>query len=206
MPFLRTGLAAIVSLLLSFSAFFVLQWLITRNIDHSLGMIMTSAIDFTRLTRDTETETRKRVLPAKQKPLESPPMPGLKLSRSFVAARSDAPSIDVPSVDINIDIGGDINYGLQATDAERVPIVRVAPQYPMRAQDRGIEGWVLVEFTITTNGSVRDEVVIEGDPPRIFDSAALRAVKKWKYRPEIVDGVAVEVKNRTKIEFELEEE
>lgn len=202
---IRTGLAALVALGITFGLFFVMQLLISMGTGDAQDADKGRTIEFVRLKRDTDTLTRKRELPKKEKPPEPPPPPDLQM------AKADAPdgetlAIAAPSVDVNPNIAGDLSLGMRATDAERVPIVRVLPQYPMRAADRGLEGWVNVEFTITTNGSVRDPVVVDSQPPRVFDRAALRAVKKWKYRPEIVDGVAVEVRERTRVVFEVPKE
>jgi protein TonB len=205
MQLIRTALAGLVALGITFALFYVMQMLISMGGGDSQNAFDGPSIEFVRLKRDSDILTRKRELPKKEKPPEAPPPPELQMSQTD-APTGDTLAIAAPSVDVNPDIGGDISLGMRATDAERVPIVRVQPQYPMRAQDRGLEGWVYVEFTITTNGSVRDPVVLDAEPPRVFDRAAIRAVRKWKYRPEIVDGVAVEVKNRTKVVFEMEKE
>lgn len=81
---------------------------------------------------------------------------------------------------------------LHQADSDAVPLVRVPPRYPERALARGVEGRVLVEFTITRSGQVRDARVIAAEPTSIFDEAALRAVRQWRYAPKVVNGVAVE--------------
>ena len=81
---------------------------------------------------------------------------------------------------------------MASADGEAVPMVRVPPQYPERAMQRGIEGRVLIEFTISRSGSVKDAKVIAYEPSRIFNKAALKAVSQWKYNPKIENGVAVE--------------
>lgn len=68
------------------------------------------------------------------------------------------------------------------------PLIRVAPTYPIRAARQRIEGWVLMEFTITTEGKVRDPVVIDHEPSSIFDAAATEAVFQWRYVPLSRDG------------------
>jgi protein TonB len=73
-------------------------------------------------------------------------------------------------------------------DGDTLAIVRVLPRYPNRALSRGIEGWVLLEFTIDQLGQAVDLAVIEADPKGMFDRAALNAIKKWKYRPKMQDG------------------
>ena len=103
----------------------------------------------------------------------------------------------------NLDL--DIGAGLQATDGEYLPIVKVAPQYPRRAQSRGIEGYVILEYTVTVQGTVRDPVIVESAPKNVFDKAAIKSALRYKYKPRVVDGVAVEVPGvRTRINFVLE--
>ena len=90
-------------------------------------------------------------------------------------------------------------------DGEYIPLFKVTPIYPRRAQERGIQGYSIVAFTITETGTVEDVVPLEGfcgDPTNpateyrkcsIFNSAASRAALKLKYKPKIVDGKAVKV-------------
>ena len=93
---------------------------------------------------------------------------------------------------------------MASADGDAVPMVRVPPQYPERAQQRGIEGRVLIEFTISKSGSVKDAKVIAYEPSKIFNKAALKAVSPWKYNPKIEDGRAVEQKGqRISIPFTL---
>ena len=92
-------------------------------------------------------------------------------------------------------------------DGEYIPLFKVVPIYPRRAQERGTMGYALVEFTITDTGSVENAQTIEGycsskrpDDPEVqfrpcsmFNSASARAALKLKYKPKIVDGRAVPV-------------
>ena len=86
-----------------------------------------------------------------------------------------------------------------------VPLVRVPPKYPARAASRHIEGWVKVEFTIQTDGSVDDAVVVGSEPENIFDDAALTAISKWKFKEKIVNGVAVPQRAVQRLQFKLEQ-
>jgi protein TonB len=85
-----------------------------------------------------------------------------------------------------------------------VALVRVPPKYPARAASRHIEGWVKVEFTIQTDGSVDNAVVVGSEPESIFDDAALTAISKWKFKEKIVNGVAVQQRAVQKLQFKLE--
>jgi hypothetical protein len=107
----------------------------------------------------------------------------------------------------------------ETSDGEYIPISKVPPQYPRRALSRGIAGWVIVEFTVTEQGTIRDPLVVSNcgyipnirlpsecvdSPNEVFDNAALKAAMKFKYKPKVVDGQPVEttgVQNR--VIFEL---
>ena len=81
----------------------------------------------------------------------------------------------------------------------------VPPSYPDRARERGTEGWVDLEFTVTKDGSTRDAVVRAAEPAGAFDRAALDAVKRWRYEPHVVDGNVVEQRVQTRLRFRLAE-
>ena len=89
-------------------------------------------------------------------------------------------------------------------NADILPLVTIPPEYPPRALSRGVEGWVRVEFTISIYGTVKDAVVVDSEPPGVFDDSALQAISRWRYNPRIVNGVAVERAGvQTILEFEL---
>ena len=90
-------------------------------------------------------------------------------------------------------------------DTDLLLLARIKPIYPHSAIRNGIEGTVVVEFTVTRNGEVSDIRVIESSN-RIFEAAAIAAVAKSRYQPRIVDGVAVDVRGvRTELAFRLED-
>jgi protein TonB len=92
-------------------------------------------------------------------------------------------------------------------DRDPLPIVRVDPDYPQRAVNGEIEGWVDVQFSVTATGAVRDVVIIDSNPKNIFDAAVIKAVGRWRYNPKVDHGVAVErIGMRTRIVFELDRE
>jgi protein TonB len=104
-------------------------------------------------------------------------------------------------VQANVEIG--LN-GASASDGEYLPIVKVQPMYPNRAASRGIEGYCIVQYTVTTTGTTRDPVVTDC-PNKVFARASMKAALKFKYKPRVVDGVAVEVPGvRNKFTFQLD--
>lgn len=79
----------------------------------------------------------------------------------------------------------------------------VPPTYPTDAFRSGREGWVEVEFTITADGSVTNAKVANAQPARVFNQAALEAVRRWTFKPRMVDGKPAEEQATRRIEFKL---
>ncbi len=200
---LRYTLSALVATGVTFGLFYLMQALISMGVAEAEQAFAGHVIEFVRLKRDSELELKKRRMPDKKPPEEELPPPELDLTRPV---RPDQ-SLEGMAIGVaHVEIGGGTDLGIVGSDQDIVPIVRVNPQYPIRAADREIEGWVEVEFTISAAGTVKDPVVVAADPGSIFNRAALRAIRKWKYSPKIEDGVAVErPRVRVRINFDLED-
>jgi protein TonB len=100
------------------------------------------------------------------------------------------------------DIEPSVHLGIE--DSEFKPIVKVVPDYPLAAARRGVEGHVVVEYTVTRTGTVEDPVVVDSSNP-VFNRAALDATRHFKYRPRLIRGEAVDVRGvRLVMRFELE--
>ncbi|MBW2271636.1 MAG: energy transducer TonB [Deltaproteobacteria bacterium] len=198
---ITTGLA----LAITFGLFFLMQYLISMQAGKIEEAPGGRVIDFVRLKRESALELRKRKLPEKVEPEKPPPPPDFDMSNAPKPSSSDL-AVAVPSLDTAFALSGELNLGAAPSDTDATPMVRVQPTYPPRALERGIEGWVIVEFTITPQGTVADPSVIEAEPGSMFNRAALRAIRKWKYKPKIVDGNAVARPGiRTRLTFEINE-
>ncbi len=83
----------------------------------------------------------------------------------------------------------------QPSVEDYLPLVAIAPQYPTRAAQRGIEGWCLVSFTVNGLGNVEEDTitVVDAEPVRIFDRSSVRAAARFKFQPRTEDGVGVDV-------------
>ena len=88
-------------------------------------------------------------------------------------------------------------------DAEAIPIFKIEPIYPRKAARSKIEGWVKLEFTITESGTVSNPVVVDSSPRRTFDRSALQSIRKWRFKPSVVDGRPIQRKASQVIEFRL---
>jgi TonB family protein len=78
-----------------------------------------------------------------------------------------------------------------------------SPDYPQSALLQHISGTVTLAYTVDLHGATRDIHVTEATPPGVFDQAAINAIKRWRYAPVMVNGVAVEVPTSTRMRFEL---
>ena len=115
------------------------------------------------------------------------------------------PDLDTPDVDMDMDVevvniapqaAVDVSIsssGMASGDGEYLPIVKVAPIYPRRAQTRGISGYCIVEYTVTTSGAIRDPKAVDCEPAGVFEKASVKASLKFKDKPRVVVGVAIEV-------------
>jgi len=162
-----------------------------------------NVLDFIRLKKEEAIVKKERKPQKPQKPKEPPPQmqqPQMQQANPNLNA-----AVNSFSAEVDFDNGLSGGLSLGSSDGDYLPIVKVAPIYPRRAQSRGLEGYVVVEFTVTKNGSVRDPMVIEAKPEGVFDRAAMDAAVKFKYKPRVVDGVAMEVSGvQNKISFEID--
>ena len=91
-----------------------------------------------------------------------------------------------------------------SSDSDYRLTFRASPKYPKAAERENIQGHVVLQFTVTAAGTVRDPIVVDSAPPSIFNAAAIEAVRKFRYSPRIVNGRPVEVRGvRTRFRFQL---
>jgi protein TonB len=183
---------------------FALYWLLyaliatTSRVD---GSETIPTVDFVRVVKNFELETRER------KPPELPEKPETPPEVPIQQAQIEKPT--GTNLDINMTLENSTQvkskFGLSANEGEYLPLVKVAPLYPPRAQSQGIEGWVLLEFTVTQSGTVADPVVLDAQPKGVFEEAAKRAVLKFKYKPRVENGRPIAVQGvQHVIRFEID--
>ena len=170
-------------------------------------------IDFSRLVRDSDTQEIARVKPEIKK-IEPPPSPQnvSTNTKASVAAGLDQSSLAPAGVDFGGTGEGGLRQGgaqglamASGSDRGPVPQVRIDPEYPPQAKDRGIEGYCTFQFTVTREGRVKDIVIIDAQPKGIWDRAITRAVSNWRYQPALKDGKPIETTGiKIKHLFELE--
>jgi protein TonB len=78
----------------------------------------------------------------------------------------------------------------------------VGPEFPESARRKGITGWVEVVFTVTPKGTVADAEVRSSSPEEVFDDAALKAVKQWRFEPATKDGQPIATRTMIRLKFD----
>ncbi|HAD49267.1 MAG: protein TonB [Idiomarina sp.] len=182
--------------------FYLMQSLISGGEGAMSEPVRGSVLDFVRTPEPEQVQEKERKPerpPEPEQPPEDLPQPQMDTN---VEADTGAGYDFSANVDAAADIGN--GASLQASDGEYLPIVKVQATYPRRALQRGIEGYVVVEFTVTRQGTVRDPVVVQAEPEGIFEQSALDAVMKFKYKPRVIDGEPVEVEGvQNRMTFEM---
>ncbi len=198
----RYAFSILIGTFVTMSLLFIMQLLIVSGKKALTDPRERHKLEFVRVKKNENLNTTDLIPDKPPPPPETPPeTPPQDLDN----IDPDAPTIDIPRPDVtaNTDIGGP--GGMNIAEGDYLPIVRVAPVYPSRAQSRGLEGFVDMSFTVTITGSVKDPIVLQSTSS-LFERAATRAVLKFKYKPRVVDGVPVEVSGvKTRITFKLED-
>jgi periplasmic protein TonB len=168
-----------------------------------------ATVDFVRLKKETELETRERRKPPKPEPPKQPPPPKMKVE----TPPPDAPPTQValPKLNLPSNITGGPFLGAFTGEgmsgySELIPLVRIAPQYPRQALRDGIEGVVVFEVTINPDGTVKSAKLLSAKPRGVFEGAAMNAIMKWKFKPKVVEGKGVESVGVQPIDFKMEGE
>lgn len=199
----RYVIAGSLALTMTFLLFLGMQALIAGGNDVMTEPAKGNVLDFIRLKQEEAVVKKERKPQKPAKPKEPPPpMTPPQMQQANPNANAVKSSF---AADIQEGSGLSGGLSLDSGDGDYLPIVKVAAVYPRRAQSRGIEGFVIVEFVVTKTGAVSQAIVVKAEPEGVFDRAALDAVAKFKYKPRVVDGVAMEVAGvQNRITFEID--
>ena len=195
----RVIIAALVAVPVAVGLFFVMQSLIDREYEQE-EVKSRKIADIVVPNKEIEVNV-KEVKPEKVEDPEEPP-PDLQPLEFDMDMDVDVVNL-APTAKVNVSIN---SSGMSSGDGEYLPIVKVAPIYPRRAQTRGITGYCIVEYVVTKSGSIRDPIAVDCQPQGVFERASLKAAEKFKYKPRVVDGEPIEVAGvQNKFTYELEQ-
>jgi len=200
----RLIVGLVVGLMVTAALFWTMQYLI-ETADRELNEGASgSLVDFVRLKRD-ESIQRRQLKPKKPPPPDAPPPQPPTPQLDNLNPNAEKIAISAAPVETDIEMSGGFSLGVG--EGDYLPIVKVAPIYPQRALSRGIEGYCVVQYTVTRQGTIRDPFVIEDQcTSSLFHRASIQAALKFKYKPRVLDGQAVEVPGvQNKFTYEIEE-
>lgn len=198
---IRLSIVVLTALLVNAAMFTAIRYMV---INRQIRLADTSQFDLANFIRMQEQsrEVRSRRDPkAPQKPETQQQQDLSRLAQASAAGGIGGLSVDMPDIQIDIDVGSGISLARELT-----PLVRFPPEYPMSAMTNKLEGYVLLRFTVTETGAVADPEVLRSEPPGVFNRAAMRAVLRWKYQPQLANGEPVSVITYTRIVFQLLDE
>ncbi len=205
----RMLISGLIAAAVTFGLFLFMYKLVLSGNNRLADVEQLPGIRFGPVEIPDEVQLKKRQPPKKPPPPKEPPPPPKMNVAQINKPVQNLPQLDVPNLDVPLVGGGGLFLGNFAqvdrnAEGDIIPLVRIQPQYPRQAAIAKLEGWVKVEFTITAIGTVKDPKVIEAEPSRVFDREAIRAILKWKFKPRVVDGVAVDRRATQIIEFKLD--
>jgi protein TonB len=207
---LRTLQALGLSIVFTVVLFWTLQTVISRHASGAQVLEALPNIDFVRLKKDTEVETRTRRKPPPPPPPKAPPPPPKLQVASDTPPKNEPLPFNIPNLGLSANVGGGPFIGEMAAggapggglfEGDIIPLQRIAPQCPRQALREGIVGSVTLEILVNADGSVRDAKVVESKPRGVFDAAAVTAAMRWKFKPKVVDGQPVPQKGTQPMDF-----
>jgi len=195
----RVVLAGLLAVPVAIGLFYIMQSLVDREFEQEDAKARKIA-DIVVPDKVIETNL-KEVMPEKIDDPEEPP-PDLEPIQFDTDVDMGVVNT-APTTGVSLKLS---SSGMSSGDGEYLPIVKVAPIYPRRAQTRGISGYCIVEYTVTKSGSIRDPQPVDCQPSGIFERASVKAATKFKYKPRVVDGEPIEVAGvQNKFTYELEQ-
>ena len=198
-PMFKTSTAVIGGAAMTFIAFAFMQYLISGEQRAPIKLGDDITVEIFQAPEDKQTTHIKRIPPPPTPKVPPKAPPRVTPSNEPITAISTAPPIVIDG------FGNDMKQTLTRPTGDASPIVRINPKYPTSAARDGIEGWVQLSFNISPTGEVIDATVVNSEPKRIFDREALRAIKRWKYRPKIIEGVAqLQTGQTVQLDFKLD--
>jgi protein TonB len=200
----RLVIGVVLGLAVTAALFWTMQYLIEATEGELNKDAAGHLVDFVRLKRD-ESIQRRQLKPEKPPPPEAPPPQPPTPQLDNLNPNAEKIAISAAPVETDIEMSGGFSLGVG--EGDYLPIVKVAPIYPQRALSRGIVGHCVVQYTVTRQGTTRDPFVVENQcTSSLFHSASVQAALKFKYKPRVIDGEAVEVPGvQNKFTFEIEE-
>lgn len=185
--------------------FSLMAWMV--DINHRRAPEPSEALSFNMVMVENEPDVQRRQRSVPEQP-KAPEVPQQSPMSQANTELTQVSSITQPALGLNTAIEGLVisapSFGDFGVNQQAMPLYRVEPRYPTKALKRGAEGYVVMKFTIDPTGKPVDVEVVEANPKRMFEREAIRALKKWKYQPKVLDGGAISQFGQTvRLEFKI---
>lgn len=216
---MRFLVACLFAPIITFSLLLFMAGLINQQTNRTQQHQENPYFDLVMISKDEsfESRTRKKPIPPKPEPVESIELTEIVQSR--VSEPSMSVALELPRLDLSSNVSAmaismpgiasmqqPVAAGIPG-DRMAMPLYRVEPRYPRKALRLGKQGYVVLSFDINASGRVVNIQVLQAKPKRLFERAAKRALKKWKYKPMLVNGEAVsQVGQKIRLDFKMESE
>jgi len=204
---LRAGIAICLGAMMTFGLFALMAFLVNFDGERLQSGAKSEPLVINQQAQETKAKKTIRLKPKPPSLPDTPPPPMQLNSKAQTNEPKMRLAINLPTVNIQSGISAGLSGPVLAQDGDATPIVRIEPRYPMKAARSGKEGYVILSFSINELGGVDDVKVIEAKPRRLFSKEARRALRRWKYKPKMVDGQPQKQTGQTvRLDFRLEKQ
>ena len=208
---IRWSSSAVSGVLITLGLFWFMNFMISSDDNRLMEGSTYKLIDFVQLKQKALDPDVKKELPPEPKKEEVPPKLPNKVveSKSTQTMQDQTPlDLDVPNLNAGMKIGGGIPKGLASmkmakVDSALTPMVQIKPVYPSSARRMKVEGYVKVELNVDATGRVLSTKILKSVPEGVFDKSVKKAIRRWKFRPKTVNGVAVTQTGVLTLNFKL---
>ncbi|WP_022941785.1 energy transducer TonB [Psychromonas hadalis] len=214
---MRFLVACLCAPIITFALLLFMAGLINQQVNQSQQHQENPYFDLVMVNKDESfaSRTRKKPIPPKPQPVKNiesteikpshvsnpnmsatPELPSLDLSSNVSAMAISMPGIESMQLPIAAAVSGEMMA---------MPLYRIEPRYPRKALRLGKQGYVVLSFDINEAGRVVNIQVLQAKPKRLFEREAKRALKKWKYKPMLMNGKAVsQLGQKIRLDFKME--
>ena len=191
-----------IAIVVTFALFALMQRLILVNDEFEEDAGEEYSFDINPQVEEVNARTRDTSIDDVQQVDPPPPPPQIERQAADLPSESlstivgNIPEFDTPELN-----SGNVSFNVSDRDAQ--PLVRIPPQYPVRAAERGLEGYCDMMFNVSPDGTPVDIQAVNCTSS-LFQRSSIRAVERWRYSQRIVDGVPQMRRGvQTRIEYEL---
>jgi|TARA_B100001093_G_scaffold186020_1_gene178773 protein TonB len=194
----------LLSFVASFFIFLLMQYLITTDVFSKRKDSDISFLEFIRINTDDSLQERDRKIPDRPKPEKRPPPPpDIELKQETTMVRPNL-DIELPNFSVPTDFSGAFLGNLDnlgGTSSALIPMVKVQAQCPLQAIQGGVNGTIQIYLIVNPNGKVSNARVVRDTNNKMFNKQALKAIRRWQFKPKIINGIPVEQAGEIEMEF-----